>query len=232
MKILFDSSYVSKTAQDLIDNGYAAKTVYSINFDRYYTEEEQKENSEKYVELKNLGEWGNHCDEIAMSFAVPMEDILNKFIGKYEICQGKPESYSNEYYKSDWDLFCHRHMIRGYDSIRRFDSFSLKFNDRRNHFRNLDLLKEILVFVESLDYKNISCRVQWWVEYYNEKIEKAASDVFLKILNAYVFFDREVGRIKIVGCDNGKPQYGFFKKGSKKYYIPVSDIELLTMSLH
>jgi len=36
-----------------------------------------------------------------------------------------------------------------------------------------------------------------------------------------------VGKVKEVGEYNGKKQYGFFKKGARKYYNPLSDVELI-----
>lgn len=231
MVIKHDNSYISAIASELIDRGYGVRTVHSVHFDRYYTEEEKRRNSDLYASMTRE-EWGKHCDEVAESFVVPMNEILQLFIGKYDIHQVSPETSTMTHFRSNWDLFFNSRKIWGHDLVHRFDSFTLTFNEHRTPEENAKLLEEVLKIVEDLEYKNIACRVQYTAYLYDGKIEEAAASAYKKIEGKFVdcFYDR--GKVRIVGERDGKTLYGFFCKGAKKKYLPLTGAEVLTMTFN
>lgn len=231
MVIIHDNTYISAASFELIDRGYGVKTVHSIHFDRHYTNEEKRRNSDLYAGMTRE-EWGKHCDEIAESFTAPMNEILQLFVGKYDIHQVSPETSTMKHFRTNWDLYFNPRGVLGYDQVHRFDSFTLTFNKNRTPDENAGLLDEILNIVENLKYKNIACRVQYTAYLYDGKIENAAADAFKMIEGRFVdyFFDR--GKVRIVGEREGKTLYGFFRKGAKKKYLPIGGAEVLTMSFN
>ena len=82
MYISKDFSYISTNETMLMDKGYGKMSVYSIHFDRHYSEE-QKEKNRETAESMTREEWSKHCDEIAEGFAKPLNEILEKFLSKY-----------------------------------------------------------------------------------------------------------------------------------------------------
>lgn len=231
MLIKHDNSYISATASELIGRGFGVRTVHSIHFDRYYTEEEKRRNSDLCASMTRE-EWGKHCDEVAESFAAPMSEILQIFIGKYDIHQVSPETSTMTHFRSNWDLYFNSRGVLGYDQVHRFDSFTLTFNKNRTPDENAGLLEEVLKIVEDLEYKNIACRVQYTAYLYEEKIELAAADAFKKIEGKFVDYFLARGKVRIVGERDGKTLYGFFRKGAKKKYSAMTGAEVLSMSFN
>lgn len=229
MIITHDNSYISATASELIDRGYGVRTVYAVHFDRHYTAEEKRRNSDLYASMTRE-EWSKHCDEVAESFAAPMSEILQRFIGKYDIHQVSPETSTMAHFRSNWDLYFNSTRLRGHDNESRFESFRLTFNGYRTPEENAKLLEEVLKIVEDLEYKNIACRVQYTAYLYDGKIEEAAASAYKKIEGKFVdcFYDR--GRVRIVGEHDGKTLYGFFRKGAKKKYLAMTGAEVLAMT--
>ena len=79
MNINHDYSYVSSREKELISRGYGEMGVHSLNFDRYYTEE-QKQKSVILSHTMTNEEWNKHCDKVSESFNKPLEEILNMFV--------------------------------------------------------------------------------------------------------------------------------------------------------
>lgn len=66
MLITHDYSYANK---NLIENGYAIYGIHSLNFDRYFTEEEREQNkqfAEQYGSTSQ--EWTDRCDRTDEKF--------------------------------------------------------------------------------------------------------------------------------------------------------------------
>lgn len=229
MIIKHDRSYISAISFELMNRGYAELSVHSIHFDRHYNDEEKKRNSETYASMTRE-EWGVHCDQIAESFVVPMSEILQRFAGKYDIHQVSPEKSTMEHYRSNWDLYCNRRGMRGYDGLHRFESFTLTFNDKRTPAENKKLLEEILRMVEGLEYKNIACRVQYSAYLYQEKIEEAAAIAFDSLNGKLINYLGSSGKIRLVGEYKGKKKYGFFEKYAKKVYTKMDCVDILALT--
>lgn len=230
MIIRYSDPVITSSELRMIEMGYVEKYVHSIHFDRYYTEEEKRNNSSLYSSM-TYEEWNNHCDQVAESFADQMAEILDTFTGKYNIHQTTPETSTLKHFRSNWDLFFKSHTIGGFNSKNRFDSFMLAFNSNRTNKQNMALLEEILKTVEAMEYKNIVCYVVYNLRIDKEKIEPAAAEAFKEIAGKFVFYSGYKGKIRIVGEQNGKPLYGFFRKGARTKYFPLKSYEVLAMTL-
>lgn len=229
MVITHDNSYISDIATELINRGYGVKTVHAVHFDRHFSRERQLRNADLAASMTR-DEWNKHCDEVAESFVAPMNEILQVFVGKYDIHQVSPETSTMDHFMSNWDLFFNSTRVRGHDNVSRFDSFRLTFNGYRTPEENAVLLDEVLKIVEDLKYNEIACRVQYTAYLYEGKIEEAAASAYKKIEGKFVdcFYDR--GKVRIVGEHDGKTLYGFFRKGAKKKYLSLTGAEVLAMT--
>lgn len=229
MVIKHDTNYISAVQFELMDRGYGEKSVHSIHFERYYSQEEKAENAARHSALSHE-EWGKFCDEIAKSFANRMPDILSKFIDKYDIHQVSPETSTMEHFRSDWDLFYNPHYCQGYDKQTYFDGFTLTFNSRRTVDQNMRMLEDIIPMTENLIYKNIACRVQYDAVIDEKKVAADADKVFENLNGKFIEHCGMVGKIKVVGRTMEGKRYGFFRKNARKKYYPISSAEVLAMS--
>lgn len=226
MNIKHDYSYVSSKAKELIERGYGEMSVYSLHFDRYYTEE-QKQQNVKTAESMTNDEWNKHCDIMAESFDRPLREILNVFINKYNIHQVSEETSTTEHYRSDWDLFFWSNQ--GWNGKDYMDCFSLNFNKKRKASVNMNMLQDVITLLEEVDYKNISCRIQYDAVIDENKVNEEAMTICDKLVGKFIEYAGMVGKIKVVSESDGNRKYGFFKKNARNKYYSVSGIEILTI---
>ena len=224
MYISKDFSYINANETMLMDNGYGKLSVHSIHFDRHYSEE-QKEKNREIAESMTREEWSKHCDEIAEGFAKPLNEILEKFLSKYSIYQAS----ENVSYDSDWDLF--------FWSDRRWNKkdfmthFSLTFNDNRSPEQNMELLEEIISLVETMEYENIGCRIQYDAVIDENKVTEEAKTICESLVGKFIDYCGMTGKIKVVREENGIKEYGFFKKNARNKYYSISNTEILAMNM-
>lgn len=228
MYIKHDYSYINSNEHKLMDNGYGKMTVHSIHFDRHYSEE-QKAKNRAIAETMTREEWNRHCDEISKSFDKPLKDILSVFTSKYNIHQVSEETSTLSHYKSDWDL--HFYSNRGWNGKDYMDYFKLSFNDNRTVEQNVKLLEEIIAIVESLEYENIGCRIQYDAAIEEKKVEESGKSICEMLIGKFIDYHGMTGKIKIVSDRNGNIDYGFFKKNAKNKYYHISYMEILAMNI-
>ncbi len=218
MLITHDYSYTNK---NLIDNGYAVYGIHSFNFDRYFTEEEMEQNkqfAEQYGDMSH--EWANSCDRLGQEICKQMENMMEVLDKKYAICQYDPYVKYGEH-----DL--HFYSNKGWNGKEWYDHIQLSFNDKLNKDRNNQILNELLELVAGMELKNVVCRVQYKTVTDNEKLYTEATKRYKDLEGKFVSLRGCVGKVKVVEENNGKKQYGFFKKSARKYYNPLSDAELI-----
>lgn len=225
MYINQDYSYINANEKLLIEKGYGKLSVHSIHFDRHYTEE-QKENNRRTAETMTSDEWSKHCDEISKSFEKPMMEILHTFTEKYDIHQVSEETSTYEHYASDWDLYFWTNTEKNH-----MDYFKLNFNKKRNPEQNMKLLEEIIAFVETMEYENIGCRIQYDAVIDEKRVETEVKVICEQLAGKFITYCGFVGKIKSVGEYNGIKKYGFFKKGAKNKYYKISNTEILAMNM-
>lgn len=226
MQIQRDYSYIRENDKKLMDRGYGEMSLHSISFDRHYSEEQKKRNAETANSMTSE-EWSKHCEEIARSFAPSMEEILSKFIGKYDIYQISEETSTSEYFNSDWDLYFY--SDKGWGGRDYMTRFSLSFNDRRSPEQNMKLLEEIIPLVEAMDFKNIQCRIQYKIAIDEKKVKKDAETICESLVGKSIIHRGVNGKIKMIKESNGIREYGFFKKNAKSKYYAISQAELILM---
>lgn len=223
MKIKHDYSYL-RSSKELIEKGYADLDIHSLNFDRYYTEEE-KENNRKISESMTREEWNVHCDEVSKGIYNQMLPIVELLDNKYDIHQITEEKSSTEHYRTNWDLFFWSN--RGWNNKDHFDDMRLNFNEKRTVEENKKLLDEILSLLERLEVKNVSCRVQYTIRKHEEKIKQEAIKICKMLLDKPINYNGMEGKIKVVKEHENEKIYGFIKKRSRNKYYQISESYLV-----
>ena len=227
MELIHDYNHISDTQRKLESAGYGEKTVYSLTFDRHFSEEEMAANKGKADSMTDA-EWSAMCDDFSMRLNDSLREIVTALDSRYNIHQTKPENSTTEHYRTDWDLFFWGN--KGWNGKDYMDCFSLTFNERRTPAQNMALLAEIIAVLENMEYKNIACRIQYDIALHHEDISEAAYKVFDGLIGKPFEYMGMIGKIKLVSECNGVRKYGFFKKGAKKRYYHITDTEILTMT--
>lgn len=224
MYIKEDYSYITKNERLLIERGYGKLTVHSIHFDRYFTEKE-KENNFQISKVSTAEERSNYCDELSRKLSISMNDIIEKIAKKHTIYQFSEDVK----YNTDWDLYFYSN--EGWNEKNYMDYFRLSFNHKRSVKENMKLLKEIISIVNLMEYKNIYCRVQYDADIDKDKVEKEAKAICERVLGKFINLYGITGKIKLINEENGRKEYGFFKKNARTKYYEIPNIDLLAMNL-
>ena len=114
------------------------------------------------------------------------------------------------------------------------DTVQLTFNDERPIEYRAKVLETLLPMFEKMEYKNIGCRIQYCIILDDKKIFETAESVYNEALaGKFLRYNGLEGKIKIVGKDrvSGENCYGFFRKGAKTKYYPISSAEIVLMGL-
>lgn len=218
MLITHDYSYINEI---LIENGYATYDIHSLNFDRYFTEEEKEQNrqfAEQYGDMSQ--EWIDHCEWHEQEIYKQMENMMEVLNEKYSIYQ-----YNLQVKYGEHDL--HFYSNRGWNGKKWYDHIQLCFNDKFDKDRNNQILNKLLVLITDMELKNVSCRVQYKTVTDDKKLYADVVKRYEDLEGKFVSLRGCVGKVKEVGEYNGKKKYGFFKKGANKRYNPLSDTELI-----
>ena len=72
MKIIKDYSYIQDLDSLLAEHGYGEISFHSLNFGRYYNEEEKEENRRIAASLSK-DEWNIHCEEVSKALEEPLK---------------------------------------------------------------------------------------------------------------------------------------------------------------
>lgn len=233
MNISRDYSYIKGFETKLIDAGYGKMTVHSLHFNRYVSDE-QKEINLKFFEGMTETERNNYYqsaefEAVQEAFGKSLRDVLDIFIGKFDIHQVSAETSTNTHYGSDWDLFFW--SDRGWNGKDYMTCFHLSFNTNRTPEQNMKLLEEIISLVETMRYENIGCRIQYDAVIDEKAVAEAARKVFDGIAGKFISWSGYEGKIKVVNAEGSETEYGFFKKYSKKRYYKITNADLVAMSL-
>ena len=231
MYIKHDYSYITASSEKLAQHGLGKQTVFSLTLGRYFTEAERQENS-RIANSCTREEWSARCDALSKSLDKPLTEIMKVLCEKYDIHQTSPETDTIKHYRSEWDLFFWSN--RGWNGQDHMDTVQLTFNDERPIEYRAKVLETLLPMLEKMEYKNIGCRIQYCIILDDKKIFETANTVYNEALaGKFLRYNRLEGKIKIVGKDrvSGENCYGFFRKGAKTKYYPISSAEIVLMGL-
>lgn len=218
MLIKHDYSYI-ESEEKLIEKGYADLDIHSINFDRYFTEEE-KENNSKLAKSMTSEQWNKHCNESKKTIYNQMLPIIELLNSKYDIHQFTKEKSTMEHYSSDWDLYFYSN--KGWNGKDYFDHMKVNFNDNRTVEQNKKLVNKVLELLEQLEIKNVYCRVQYTVREHKKEIKEKVNEICENLVDKSINYRGMEGKIKVVSEYEGKKTYGFFKKRARKRYYTIS----------
>lgn len=229
MEIKHDESYIRDKMRKLMEHGYGEKTVHSICFERYFSEEEREENR-RAGESMSQEEWLQRCEALLKSFDAKLTEIMDVFKKKYDIHQVSEETSTMAHFTSNWDL--HFWSNKGCASQHYMDFVRLSFNDERAVSENNRLLEEILELVKALDgYSNIRCRVQYTVCLDEERVHREAMAVGDSLVGKDFQYRGMTGKVKVITEDENRKVFGFFKKRARSRYYCLNDVDLLLCSL-
>lgn len=231
MYIKHDYSYITASSEKLAQHGFGKQTVFSLTLGRYFSEAERQENS-KIANSCTREEWSARCDALSKSLDKPLTEIMKVLCQKYDIHQTSPETDTIKHYRSEWDLFFWSN--RGWNGQDHMDTVQLTFNDERPIEYRAKVLETLLPMLEEMEYKNIGCRIQYCIILDDKKIFETAESVYNEALaGKFLRYNGLEGKIKIVGKDrvSGENCYGFFRKGAKTKYYPISSAEIVLMGL-
>jgi len=214
MKINHDYSYVN---QELVELGYATVKINSLNFGRYYSEEEKAKNRRQGITMSPV-EWSRSCDAAGKEICERMEKMMSMLGDKYHIFQ-----YNDKYGQHDLYFWSNK----GANNKEWYDHIQLCFNDKRSQAENTKLLSELLEFMEKQELENICCRVQYDISIDSDKLHNAALEICKNLADRFVQYEGKIGKIKCVDEYNGNKNYGFFKKGAKNKYYTIQDTVLI-----
>lgn len=231
MYIKHDYSYITASSEKLAQHGFGKQTVFSLTLGRYFSEAERQENS-RIANSCTREEWSARCDALSKSLDKPLTEIMKVLCQKYDIHQTSPETDTIKHYRSEWDLFFWSN--RGWNGQDHMDTVQLTFNDERPIEYRAKVLETLLPMLEEMEYKNIGCRIQYCIILDDKKIFETAESVYNEALaGKFLRYNGLEGKIKIVGKDrvSGENCYGFFRKGAKTKYYPISSAEIVLMGL-
>ena len=231
MYIKHDYSYITESSEKLAQHGFGKQTVFSLTLGRYFSEAERQENS-RIANSCTREEWSARCDALSKSLDKPLTEIMKVLCQKYDIHQTSPETDTIKHYRSEWDLFFWSN--RGWNGQDHMDTVQLTFNDERPIEYRAKVLETLLPILEEMEYKNIGCRIQYCIILDDKKIFETAESVYNEALaGKFLRYNGLEGKIKIVGKDrvSGENCYGFFRKGAKTKYYPISSAEIVLMGL-
>lgn len=232
MRFNDDYNYITGKANKIIEIGLADLDLHSIRFDTVISDE-QKEKNAKLAKTLSHEDWDIHCNKFEKLQNKKVEKILDILAEHFTIYQYKDTSIqycnrkcSNEQNGYEWDLFCNFGDKR---------SARLSFNrhgktlDQR--YEDLNKIKQIL---ENYEDNSIKIDIQYTQNFHIDELKGKAILTYTHLKDMFINYNGMVGKIKPVQeyCDGYYGTtclFGFFKKGSKKkfYYLTNMDIAIM-----
>lgn len=232
MKFNNDYHYITEKANKIIEMGFADLDLHSIRIETVISEEQKEENLKLSKTLSGK-EWGIRCDEFELIQSKKVEKILDVLAEHFIIYQYKDANIqyhnrkdSNNQNGYEWDLYCNFGNKR---------SASLSFNDNgktlEERYKDLNKIKEILKDYED---DSIKINVQYTQNFHIEELNKKVIEVYSNLKDTFINYNGMIGKIKPVEKYNdsyyGTPcQYGFFKKGSRKTFYKLTNMDIITL---
>lgn len=223
MIIIEDYSYVKGLSKTLIEKGFGEYVVYMYQFDRYFSEEQKAQNranAEKYG--TDSEEWADGCYKTHHDFYVKACEMLEAFGKNHKL-------YQYNYKKNDYDYFFYSN--EGWNKKDWFDFCQINLDDKDAE-RNKKQDTKLRNWISNWDGDSenlIKCRIQYSSILDNEKIAEVVKQNIDKIVDKMLDNGFCKGKIKWVESRN---EYGFFKKGARKWYTPLNDSDIISILIN
>ena len=216
MRIKEDYSYLSENEKKAIAEGIAKLYIYSIRLDRFFTEEEQTENT-RQAETLTREQWAQRCDEIAQKIGAQNAEAMTELLKHFEIGQYSV-NFSGD---GDFWFWCNCN-----NSGRKLDYITLTTQGATIEEKNAKAEKARAI-LETVNTKNNIAHLQYASELDQTKLDKIAEEYTEKTAGAFVKYAGMIGKIKRIdeSTNNGK-KWAFMKKGAKTrgYYLNAWNI--------
>ena len=205
MEIREDYSYLTEIQKKMMSLGLATLDIHDVHIEGNGQAADE--------EIKSI------CDMLDNEFLI--YQYRKNPDGKY-ICN----------YGDKWDLYFWSNGCLNYP----FTDTRLSFNKNQNDLveRKHDFEKLISILQNYESKSDIEVRVQYTAVFNELEIKLKADAVFEMLKDNFVEYKGMIGRIKRVqensdGYYGTKTEYGFFKKGSKKKYYIMANMDLVMM---
>ena len=223
MRFKNDYSYITEKANKMMEIGFADLDLHSIRIDTFISDE-QKEKNSKLAETLSNEEWAIHCDKFEKAQSKKVEKILDILTKHFIIYQYKDTNI--QYGSYEWDLFCNFGNTRNARL-----SFNEKGKTLEQRYKDLNKIKEILKDYEDT---NIIISIQYTQSFHTEELKKKAMESYTLLKDTFINYNGMVGKIKPVQEYNDSYYgttciFGFFKKGSRKKFYKLSNMDIVTI---
>lgn len=213
-----DMSYLSETDLKAVENGIATLAIHSVNLSRYYTEEQQEQNK-SFSDTCTNEQWSKHCASVAVMYAQKMELIASEIAEHISVHQYKGNNTS--YRSTEWDL--------GYWASESRDSIQLSPNKNKHIEEQLKDIEKVVNIIEGLEVENVAARIQYSVQYDENKLSEISQNVCEKFAGAFINYNGTIGKIKEISRNENEINYAFYKKGARKNCYKIDPKSLLEL---
>lgn len=218
-----DYSYITGKANKIIEMGLADLDLHSIRIETFISAKQKEENSKLSKTLSNE-EWRIHCDEFEKVQSKKVEKILDILSKHFIIYQYKDASI--QYGSYEWDLFCNFGNRRDARL-----SFNKEGKTLQQRYEDLNKIKEIL---KNYEDDTIIINIQYTQNFHIEELKKKAMESYTSLKDTFINYNGMIGKIKPVEEYNDSYygttcKFGFFKKGSRKKFYKLSNMDIVTI---
>jgi len=207
-----DMSYISDTDMLAVEHGYAKIDVHSLRLSAY-NGDVIYENINGKKRLRGYSRSLSKPEQEERVHAVV--EAVNKRFKVYQYVDKETIPF-----KSKWDLFfwCnHKEVAKG--GARDFSYVTLSFNNYwMTHEERTTLLDTAIAFIKSLNI-DIDVAIQHDLHWDNDKVSETVKAFCESNEGMMMQYGRHTGKIRRI--NDG--EFGFFKKGARKYYIPINE---------
>lgn len=205
MNIKDDFYYISESDKKLIDKGLASLDVHSVRLEGYHIEEID-------TKIRNI-----------------VEMLNDKFL-IYQYKKKEDGSYICKYI-DNWDLFFWHNGNLQYP----FTDTRFNFNDdHRNYEERKRDLERLIEVLKDYQEEAVTVKIQYTALYHEKEIEQLVDSIYQKFKDTFICFMGYEGKLKPLadykdGYHDSNCKYGFFKKGSKRKYYQITNMNILKL---
>lgn len=200
MKIKHDTRLVDQE-REIVKKGYGRVYIDKFFFDRFIPEEER----EKYR---------GDVDEFGRTVHSQMQEIMK------EVEQEFPKIMQYNYDGKDYCLFFYSN--RGWNGKDYYDYMILSGFNGNTDVWGMNAVN-LLRLVSEIETKNVTCRVQYAVELYRDKLELDAQVIGDLLVGKKCTYNGMIGKVEKI-----QDNFYFKKQRARKYHFQLSPWEIIS----